>query len=310
MNAKTMLAVLLGAAAAAWSTTASAQVPPDIAAANRAIGKTTDVAGTAKLYGPLAETPPYREAAITRDLAYGPDPRNRLDVFRPAAAPRGRLPVVIHLSGGENLRTMHAPNAEGFYDNVMLWAVKHGMVGVNTDRHLDRGAPWGAGAKDVGLMVKWVRENIARYGGDPDRIFFVAHAYGGTDVSTYLAHKEFWTGPTPGVAGAAFIGAPFNLAPLIMPRAGRSANPMFDPAHSDLEGLKALDLPLFISLGEYDPDSTLASDQALRQALCARRCPTFVVFKDHQHISTMFSFNTADESVSGPVLAWIRSVPK
>ena len=31
-------------------------------------------------------------------------------------------------------------------------------------------------------------------------------------------------------------------------------------------------------------------------------------FKDHQHISVMFSFNTADESVSGPVLAWLRGL--
>jgi len=310
MIGKTKTRLLAGLAVAACSTAALAQPAPDIAAANRAIGKTTDVAGTARIYGPLAEKPPYREATATRDLAYGPDERNRLDVFQPAPAPGGRLPVVIHLSGGDNLRRIQVPGGEPFYDNVMLWAVKHGMIGVNTDRHLDRGAPWGAGAKDVGLMVKWVRENIARYGGDPERIFFVAHAYGGTDVAAYLAHKEFWSGPTPGVAGAAFIGAPFNIAPLAMPAGGRAANPMFDPAHSDLEGLKALDIPLFISLGEYDPDSTRASDEALRQALCARRCPGFAVFKDHQHISTMFSFNTADESVSGPVLDWIRSVPK
>jgi triacylglycerol lipase len=295
--------------AAACSAAALAQVPPDIAAANRAIGKTTDVEGTARIYGPLAEKPPSREATVARDLAYGPDERNKLDVVQPAPAARGALPVVIHLSGGDNLRRIQVPGGEPFYDNVMLWAVKHGMIGVNTDRHLDRGAPWGAGAGDVGLMVKWVRENIARYGGDPDRIFFVAHAYGGTDVAAYLAHKEFWTGPTPGVAGVAFIGTPFNVAPLIMPAPGRNTNPMFDPAHSDLEGLKALDIPMFISLGEYDPDSTLASDKALHQALCARQCPPFMVFKDHQHISTMFSFNTADESVSREVEAFVKAHP-
>lgn len=310
MTNKAKIHLLAGVVMAACSATALAQVPPDIAAANRAIGKTTDVAGTAKLYGPLAAKPPYREAAVTRDVAYGPDERNKLDIFQPAAAPRGRLPVVIHLSGGDNRRRIEAPGGDPFYDNIMLWAVKHGMIGVNTDRRLGQRNPWGTGAQDVSLMVKWVHENIAKYGGDPDRVFFVAHAFGGTDVATYLAHKEFWTASSPNVAGVAFIGAPFNIPPAYTPPPGRNANPMFDPAHSDFEGLLASNVPMYISLGEYDPDNTLAGDEALRKALCARKCPGFAVFKDHQHISTMFSFNTADDSVAGPVLAWIRSVQK
>ena len=290
---------------------ALAQVPPDIAAANRAIGKRTDVEGTAKLYAPLAERPPYSEATATRDLSYGPDEKNKLDVFAPAPAARGRLPVVIHLSGGENARQI-LPGAP-FYDNVMLWAVKHGMIGVSTGRRLDAKMPWATGAEDVALMVKWVHDNIAKYGGDPNRIYFVAHAYGGTDVAKYLAHKEFWTAPTHEVAGVAFISTPFNIEPLIMPPPGRdgAVNPMADPAHSDLEGLKALNIPLFLSVAEMDPDNTHASDKALRDALCARQgqqCPPYMEFKDHQHISVMFSFNTPDESVSGPVLQWLRSL--
>ena len=300
------------ACAALVASTALSQVPPDLAAANQKIGKRTDVEGTAKLYAPLAEKgPPYKEATFARDLSYGPDEKNKLDVFTPAPAPRGKLPVVIHLSGGENARQI-LPGAP-FYDNVMLWAVKHGMIGVNTGRRPDQRMPWETGAQDVALMVKWVHDNIAKYGGDPNRIYFVAHAYGGTDVAKYLAHKEFWTAPTHEVAGVAFISTPFNIPPLITPAPGRdgAVNPMADPAHSDLEGLKALNIPLFLSVAELDPDNTHASDKALHDALCARQgqqCPPYMEFKDHQHISVMFSFNTADESVSGPVLAWLRGL--
>ena len=286
--------------------TANAQAPPDIAAKNREIGKKIDPVATAAYYGPLAEKPPYAEAKVVRDVAYGPDPKNLLDVFQPIHPGRGPAPVIIFVSGGESTRIEHRPNAEAFYDNVMLWAVKHGMVGINTDRRSWRDMPWDTGAKDMALMIKWVRDNAGRYGGDPNRIFFVAHAFGATQLTSYLAHREFWVGPTPGISGAALLSAPFNVAPVMI--SDQTNNPMFDPAHGSIEGMKALDLPLFLGSAEYDSDSTAASAEVLRKALCERRCPEHTVFKDHQHISTMFSFNTADESVSGPVLAWIRSV--
>jgi triacylglycerol lipase len=287
---------------------ALAQVPPEIAARNRAIGQKIDPVGTAEYYGPLAEKPPYAEAKVARDIAYGPDPKNRLDVFQPTRRAAGPLPVVIFVSGGESTRTEHRPNAEGFYDNVMLWAVKHGMVGVNTDRRPWRGNPWDAGPRDIALMIGWVRDNIGRYGGDPERIFFLGHAYGATQLASYLAHPEFWVGPRGGLTGAALLSAPFNVAPAAPAGAQPANNPMLDPAHSDLPGLKALDLPLFLGSAEFDNDNTMATAEALRTALCETRCPGHAVFKDHQHISAMFSFNTADESVSGPVLEWIRSV--
>ena len=304
------IALLAASLAALWSSSAQAQVPADLAAANRAIGKSNDQPATARLYGPLAEKPPYPEAKVTRDLAYGPNPQNLLDVFQPASTGRPRA-VLIYASGGTGMRTSgdkDGPNPGAFYENIMLWAAKHDMVGVNTDRRPWQNAPWDTGARDVSAMIAWVKANISRYGGDPDRIFFLGHAYGGTQLTTYLAHPEFWQGQRPGLKGAILISAPFNLAPLMGPPGNRAGNPMFDPAHSNLEGMKALRLPIYMGSAEYDEDGTKASADLLRQELCRRTCPAYGLYKDHQHISVTYSFNTADESVSGPVLDWIRSV--
>ena len=289
---------------------AYSQVPADLAAANRAIGKANDQPTTAKLYGPLAETPPYRYAKITRDLSYGSDSNNMLDVFQPAKDGKPRA-VVIYVSGGTGMRVSgdkDLATAGAFYENIMLWAVKHDMVGVNTDRRPWQKAPWDTGARDVAAMIQWVKANISRYGGDPNRIFFFGHGYGGTQLTTYLAHSEFWAGPTTGLKGAILISAPFNLAPLMGPPGDRAGNPMFDAAHSNLEGLKALDLPLYLGSAEFEEDGTLASADLLREQLCLKKCPGHDVYKDHQHISVTYSFNTKDESVSGPILRWIRSI--
>src|SRR5665213_221335 len=43
--------------------------------------------------------------------------------------------------------------------------------------------------------------------------------------------------------------------------------------------------------------------------LCkAGKCPTYMVFKDHSHISEVMSPDTADTSVTGPILKWMKSV--
>ena len=300
---------LLAATLAFSSSIAVAQMTPDLVAANRAIGKANDQPSTAKIYGPLAEKPPYAEAKITRDLAYGPSPQNMLDVFQPTAAGAPR-PVVIYISGGTGMRTSGDKNlatSDAFYDNIMLWAVKQGMVGLNTDRRPWQKMPWDTGATDIAAMVKWARANVARYGGDPNRIFLFGHGYGGTEVTTYLAHPQFWGGAAPGVEGAVLISAPFNLAPLMGPPGARAGTPMFEADHSNLEGLKALKLPLYMGSAEFDEDATKASADLLRQELCKTACPAHGLYEDHQHISVTYSFNTADKSVSGPVADWIRS---
>ena len=54
------------------------------------------------------------------------------------------------------------PNASPFYDNIMLWAVKNGFVGVNTTYRLAPQSPWPAAAEDLATVVQWVADNIRR----------------------------------------------------------------------------------------------------------------------------------------------------
>jgi hypothetical protein len=40
----------------------------------------------------------------------------------------------------------------------------------------------------------------------------------------------------------------------------------------------------------------------------ATRCPMTMIFNDHSHMSAVFSPNTADDSVTAPLLKWMLSV--
>ena len=67
-------------------------------------------------------------------------------------------------------------------------------------------------------------------------------------------------------------------------------------------------VPLFFSAAELNPPAMNVQQQMIRDALCARgRCPGWVLLKDESHISEVYSINTADRSLTDPVLAFIKA---
>ncbi len=188
-------------------------MPPDIAAAIKRIGPVIDPAGTAALFALLQKEEPYAGVTIARDEKYGADPRNRLDVFRPAKAEATARPILIFVHGGAFTGGDKHPPGNPFYDNIMLWAVANGMVGVNITYRLAPEHPYPAGAEDVAMAVQWTLENANRFGGDPRRIFLMGHSAGATHVATYVAHPEFNKVKGGGLAGAILVSGLYELTP-------------------------------------------------------------------------------------------------
>lgn len=337
------------AIAIAFAGMALAEVPPDIAKQLVVIGRGVCVPETAQLYRPLHPNPPYSGVSIARDISFGPDPKNVLDVFAPEKG-GGSRPVLIYVSGGAGNKQQGGPNGDVFYDNIMLWAVKNGMVGVNMQRR--PGQAWDDPAKDVALVVQWVNQNIAHYKGNPARVFIWCQSAGNVPVSTYIGHPELYGPQGVGVKGVVFMSPPaFDILPATPPpvqggfapcgqptgdtaaappdgrgpggpggrgrgdgrggAGGRGALP--DPAtqlaRSNLPGLIGSKLPLMVVVAELDPPNIIGFAETFKGELCkAGRCPTYATFKDHSHISEVMSPDTADTSVTGPILKWMKSV--
>jgi hypothetical protein len=337
-----------------FAATAQAQVPPDIAAQLRAIGTGVCVPETAKLYRPLQPKAPYAGVTVARDISYAPDPRTIMDVFAPEKG-GGNRSVLIFVSGGAGDKIVSGPDGDAFYDNIMLWALKNGMTGVNMQRRGGFGGgglAWDEPAKDIGLVVDWVRKNITKYKGNPNRIFLWADSAGNGPVSMYAAHPEISGANGAAVKGIILMSSPnFNILPETVPATPRSAaapaagglgtncgrpagearggrqggtgagrgvaggaapapvDPATQLARSNLPGLANGKIAVFLGWGELDPPNILTFDETLKNALCkAGRCPTTAFYKDHSHVSLVFSPNTADDSVTGPILKWMKSV--
>ncbi len=318
-----------------------AEVPPEIAKELVTVGKGVCVPETAFLYAPLQPKPPYSGVKFTRDISFGPDAKDVLDVAEPEKGGGGRT-VLLYISGGAGNKQQGGPNGEAFYDNVMLWAVKNGMVGVNMQRH--PGQEWNDPAKAVGMAVQWVNQNISMHKGNPARVFIWTQSAGNVPTSTYIAHSDLWGPNDVGVKGVLFMSPPaFDILPATPPpvqgggggfgncgkptgytppppaEGGRGRGPggggrgqtdqATQLARSNLPGLISSKIPFMLAVAELDPPNIIGFAETLKDELCkANRCPTYVVFKDHSHISEVMSPNTKDDSVTGPILKWIKSV--
>lgn len=220
---------LLPLSVLAFATTALAQVPPDIAKQLVTIGRGVCVPETTKIYLPLHPQPPYKAVTISRDVKFGPDAMDVLDVFSSEKSGANR-PVLIYVSGGAGNKLANGP--EGiFYDNIMMWAVKNGMVGVNMQRHPDASGDYYGPAKAVGMVVEWVRDNIARHKGNPNRVFIWSQSAGNQPVANYIGHTDLYGPKGVGLKGAVFMSSPgFSILPATPPQAqGGNGGPCNDP---------------------------------------------------------------------------------
>jgi hypothetical protein len=363
--------------------TAGAQVPPDIEAGLQKIGQVVDPACTAKLYRPLMPandinskgTPLYPGIGVARDVSFGPNAKDVVDIFTADKGGASRS-VLIYVPGGAgNKIEQQAVEANAFYDNIMRWATKNGMVGVNMQRHPGQGN-WDDGGKDVSLMIQWLQANISRYKGNPDRMFIWAHSAGNGPLGTYIGRPELYGPKGVGVKGAIFMSGQFNIAPLQPQGAGgrggagpaaggqgggagrpggnapagggagsacglsasaalggpggggggaagggargagrgQPVDPETQLARSSLPELKKTKVKMLLATAELDPGisgSMSAFNQTLHDELCKDgpdRCPEVLFAKAESHMSEVFSIDTADRTVSGPILAWMKKV--
>ena len=227
---KLRLGVFMALMFAAMS--AQAQVPANIEAELLKMGQIVDPPCTAKLYRPLlpandirsSANPLYPGITVVRDASFGPNPKDVVDIFTADKGPTSR-PVLIYVPGGAgNKIELQDVEANAFYDNIMRWATQNGMVGVNMQRH--GGPSWDSGAKDISAMIQWVQENIAKYHGNPDRMFIWAHSAGNNPLGTYIGRPELWGPKGVGVKGVIFMSpAAFDIAPLELPPPPPGSNP-------------------------------------------------------------------------------------
>ena len=197
-----------------------AQVPPAIEAELVKMGRVVDPGCTGKLFRPLfgkndynaywpvdAAAPNinvklYPGVTVMRDVSYGPQPKDLIDIFVPEKGGSNRTVFVYVPGGAGNKIEQQSVEANIFYDNIGKWAADQGMIGVTMQRG---GSPAG---QNIALVIDYLQSNVANFKGNPNDMFIMAHSAGTGPLTQYIGRPDLYG---LGVKGAIFMGAHPNI---------------------------------------------------------------------------------------------------
>ena len=283
---------------------ATGGMPASIAAALREIGPRIDGAKTTPLYAPLQAREPYAGVTVQRDAAYGPHERHRVNVFTGNDGKRGKPVLVFVHGGGFRGGAKSAPDSP-FYDNIGVWAAGQGLVGITINYRLAPQFQYPAGIEDLTRLVAWLKAHAADYGGDPQQIILWGHSAGGAHVADYLAHTT-----QPGVAGAVLMSGIYTLGSTVSVWKDYYGEDVSQyAARESLQLLARSPVPLLITHAELDPESFISDAAALVRARAATGLP-YQQFRaaGHSHISESYSVGSGDQTVTTPIIEFVRSL--
>ncbi len=193
----------------------------------------------------LARTDTYRP---TRDIAYGPLPRQKLDLYTPtSAAPAAGWPVVVFFYGGS---WNSGERAE--YKFVGEALASRGMLALVADYRLYPEVRYPSFLEDSALALAWGLDHAKSLGGDPRRVFVMGHSAGGYNAAM-LALDPRWlaaTGHRPAeLAGWIGLAGPYEFLPLGPESPARPVffHPDYPPGTQPIDRASAGSLKAFLA---------------------------------------------------------------
>lgn len=156
----------------------------------------------------------------TSSLAYGDDPRQKLDIYRPVTA-LPDAPVVVFFYGGS--WNSGSRDDYGFVGEALA---SRGIMVVIADYRLYPQVRYPLFLQDGAQAVAWAYQHSAEYGGDPRKLYVMGHSSGAYNAAM-LALDPQWlagVGLSPSVfKGWIGLAGPYDFLPI----ENRDVRPVF-----------------------------------------------------------------------------------
>jgi acetyl esterase/lipase len=157
-----------------------------------------------------------RDVVVREDISYydgpGRDPHKHvLDLYLPAEG-RG-WPVLIFIHGG-SWRIGDKDSLLYPYAEVGKRFARRGVAVVVASYRLAPRYKFPAQPEDVARVVRWTHENVASYGGDPERVFLSGHSAGGHLAALVALDERYLAAegvPPTALAGVVGISGVYDL---------------------------------------------------------------------------------------------------
>jgi acetyl esterase/lipase len=152
---------------------------------------------------------------VQRDLAYGSDPRQKLDVYVPDDL-KAPAPVLVFFFGG----SWQYGDKDQYLTVGQSFASK-GVITVVVNYRLYPPNKFPSFLQDGALAFKYVHDHAAQFGGDPKRIFLSGHSAGGYIAAMLGANLKYIRdagGDPAWIDGVIGIAGPYDFLPLTDPK--------------------------------------------------------------------------------------------
>ncbi len=145
------------------------------------------------------------------DIAYGPDPRQQLDVYLPLVR-QGAGPILVFFYGGS-----WTTGERASYRFVGEALSSRGITVVIADYRLSPQVKYPVFLQDSAQALRWTFEHLAELGGDPRQVFVMGHSAGAYNAAM-LALDARWlaaVGLKPAqLAGWIGLAGPYDFLPI------------------------------------------------------------------------------------------------
>ena len=219
-----------------------------------------------------------------RDVAFGPSADEVLDIYTPAKAGRP-APVQVYYHGGY-WRSFKAAD----FAFVAERLAEAGVLVVVVNYALVPAVRMGELVRQCRAALAWVHANIARYGGDPSRIFASGHSAGGHLVAVLAAMTPPAGEPDTRafVQGGVALSGLYDLEPirLCYLQETLQLTPAEVAANSPARQLPTAAKPLILSYGAEESQEFARHATEYGSALAARGIACTVrPLAGHNHMS-------------------------
>ncbi|MGN1037804.1 MAG: carboxylesterase family protein, partial [Mailhella sp.] len=182
----------------------------------------------------------------------------RLNIWTPAPG-KTKCPVMVFIPGGGSIRcdnnNIRFDGTAFARDGVVLVTANYR---VNVDGFLKiKGVPANLALRDMMFALRWVQDNIAAFGGDPDNVTVFGQSAGATHITSLLSSPL-----SKGLFRKAILQSPAALAQYGADLASKVASSLFDfygiedsrDAVASLSREKLLSFPAFIAAQNKKPE--------------------------------------------------------
>lgn len=245
-------------------------------------------------------------ARTVLDQAYGDDYWQKVDLYLPEDTNAKDVPVLVFLHGGGwefGYKEWMGFMAPAFTDLPAIF--------VSVSYRLLPEARFPAHIDDTIAAIAWVHANIAKHGGDPERLFVGGHSAGAhlAALAVLQRNKLAEAGvPIRAIRGCVPVSGTYKFEIGALEARGKFLlkRPEDAPAASPQSHVAGNRVPFYITWGDKDLPHVLESGMPMVEAMKAAGCPVeYKIFEGFDHFDISLDNANPDSEWTKKVRGWM-----